>query len=122
MRIRLVHSRRTEEIHRWAIAFIRGACGAVSATSMPIEADTASNAAVNLASRSRIRWVKRRPASSSSPARLRATWVAQAPIGWAVTPSRCTRRLRCSITNAAYRRFKVTVSTWKKSTASKPLA
>jgi hypothetical protein len=48
-----VHSRRSEEIHRSAIAFIRGACGAVSTTPTPIEASTASKAAVNLASRSR---------------------------------------------------------------------
>lgn len=50
MRIRSVHSRRTEEIHRSAIAFIRGVCGAVHTTSTSIEANTASNAVVNLAS------------------------------------------------------------------------
>jgi hypothetical protein len=48
MRIRSVHSRRREQIHRSAIAFIRGACGADSTTSTPIDANTASNAAVNL--------------------------------------------------------------------------
>jgi hypothetical protein len=83
MSIRSVHSRRRAEIHRSAIAFIRGACGAVSAMSTPIEANTASNAAVNLASRSRIRWVKWRPASSRSAARLPAVWVARhRPGGW----------------------------------------
>jgi hypothetical protein len=47
---------------------------------------------------------------------------AQAPVGWEVTPSKWTRRLPCSITKAAYRRFNVTVSTWEKSTASRPPA
>jgi hypothetical protein len=30
--------------------------------------------------------------------RLRACWVAQAPVGWAVIPAMCTRRVACSIT------------------------
>lgn len=55
MRSRSVHSRRTEAIQRSAKAFIRGACGAVRTISIPIEVNTASNAAVNFASRSRMR-------------------------------------------------------------------
>jgi hypothetical protein len=55
MRIRSVHSRRTELIQRSAKAFIRGACGAVSMIWMPMEARTASKAAPNFASRSR--WI-----------------------------------------------------------------
>ena len=43
----------------------------------------------------------RRPASSRSVSRLRACWVSQAPVGWAVTPSRCTRRVACSMTKNA---------------------
>ena len=31
--------------------------------------------------------------------RLRACWVTQAPVGWAVIPARCTRRVACSITS-----------------------
>ena len=31
--------------------------------------------------------------------RLRACWVIQAPVGWAVIPARCTRRWPCSITS-----------------------
>jgi hypothetical protein len=50
-----VISRRTVAIQRSAGAFIRGVCGAVSTTSMPVDANTASKAAVNFASRSRIR-------------------------------------------------------------------
>ena len=42
---------------------------------------TASNIALNLASRSRIKNRKRRPASSRSMPRLRASWVSQAPGG-----------------------------------------
>ena len=58
LRIRSAHSRRSEEIHRSAIAFIHGTCGAVSTTSTPIEANTASKTAEHFTSRSRIRCVK----------------------------------------------------------------
>ena len=53
---------------------------------------TASKAAPNLASRSRI---KNRNWSAWSPrsiSRLRACWVTQAPVGWAVIPAMWTRR------------------------------
>ncbi len=63
--------------------------------------ETASNAAVNLASRSRMRNRKRLPASSRSMTRLRACWVSQGPVGWAVTPRMCTRRVACSMTKNA---------------------
>ena len=42
-----------------------------------------------------------RPASSRSMSRLRACWVSQAPVGWAVTPRMCTRRVACSMTKKA---------------------
>jgi len=58
-----VHSRRTEAIQRSAMAFVRRARDAVSTARIPIEAKTASKVAVYLASRSRIRWVKRCPVS-----------------------------------------------------------
>jgi hypothetical protein len=54
--IRSVHSARAVRTNLSAIAFIRGACGAVGTTSIPQAVNTASNAAVNLESRSRIRW------------------------------------------------------------------
>jgi hypothetical protein len=38
---------------------------------------------------------------------LRASWVAQLVVGCAVIPSRCTRRVLISMTNAAYRRWSV---------------
>jgi hypothetical protein len=37
--------------------------------------------------------------SPRSISRVRAAWVVQVAVGWAVTPSRCTRRVRTSITN-----------------------
>ena len=36
--------------------------------------------------------------SPRSISRLRACWVIQSPVGWAVIPARCTRRRSCSIT------------------------
>jgi hypothetical protein len=45
------------------MAFVRRARDAVSTARIPIEAKTASKVAVYLASRSRIRWVKRCPVS-----------------------------------------------------------
>ena len=65
---------------------------------MSAPANTASKAAVNLLSRSRIR---NRSCSARSPrsmSRLRACWATQAPVGWAVIPAMCTRRGPCSIT------------------------
>ena len=37
--------------------------------------------------------------SPRSIIRLRACWATQAPVGFAVTPSKCTRRVACSTTN-----------------------
>src|SRR5664280_67882 len=53
---------------------------------MPIEAKTSSKLLVNFESRSRMRNRRRRPASSRSEAKLRATWVIQGLFGLAVTP------------------------------------
>ena len=86
---------------RSAIAFARGARTGVLMILMSMAVKTASKAAVNLASRSRMRNRKRRSASSRSMSRLRASWVSQAPVGWAVTPRMCTRRVACSMTKNA---------------------
>ena len=69
---------------RSAIAFARGARGGVLMIWMSVAANTASKAAVNLLSRSRIRNRKRWWESSRSMNRLRACWVSQAPVGWAM--------------------------------------
>jgi hypothetical protein len=74
-------SRRTVPTKRWQIAFPRSASGGVLTIWMLMAANTASKAAVNLLSRSRIRNRKRRWASSRSMSRLRACWVSQAPVG-----------------------------------------
>ena len=48
----------------------------------------------------------------------RASCVAQAAVGKRVTPSKCTCRVPCSMTNATYSRVSDTAqSMWKKSTA-----
>ena len=83
---------------RSPIAFARGAWGGVRMIRMSAPAKTASNAVVNLLSRSRIRNRNRSARSPRSMSRLRACWVIQAPVGWAVIPARCTRRRPCSIT------------------------
>jgi hypothetical protein len=59
-----------------------------------VGADTSSNAAVNLLSRS---WIRNRIGSvrSTNVAMiLRACWVAHSPVGFAVMPARYTCRLR----------------------------
>jgi hypothetical protein len=71
-----------------------------------------------LASRSRLRNRQRRPASSGSMSRLRACWVSQAPVGWAVTPRMCTRRVVCSMTKKTYSRRRAMVSRWNRSQAT----
>jgi hypothetical protein len=66
---------------------------------MPLPANTSPNAGVSLLSRSRVRnpkWPARSPGSMS---RLRACWAVHAPVGLAVTPRMCTRRVLISITN-----------------------
>jgi hypothetical protein len=64
----------------------RGARTGVLMMRMSVAVKTASKAVVNLASRSRMRNRKLRPASSRSMTRLRACWVSQEPVGRAVTP------------------------------------
>src|SRR4051794_24077106 len=66
---------------RSAIAFARGARIGVRMIRMSAASKTASNAAVNLLSRSRIRNRNRSARSPRSISRLRACWVTQAPCG-----------------------------------------
>ena len=63
--------------------------------------------------------------SNRSPrmrARLRACCTVQSPVGCAVTPPRCIRRVPCSMNTSTYMRFSSTVSTCRKSTARIPAA
>ena len=86
---------------RSAIALARGARTGVRMILILMAVKTASKAAVNLASRSRMRNRNRCPASSRSMVRLRACWVSHAPVGCAVTPRMWTRRVACSMTKNA---------------------
>ena len=72
--------------------------------------------------RSRIRNRSAAARSSSSTKRLRACCATHRPVGWAVTPAKCTRRLPSSMTNSTYSRRSQTVSTVKKSQARMPVA
>jgi hypothetical protein len=67
-------------------------------TSTPSAANTASKEPANFESRSRIRNRKVAVLSPRSMTRLRACWVVQAAVGWAVTPIMWTRRVAISIT------------------------
>jgi hypothetical protein len=68
---------------------------------MSMAVKTASKAAVNLASRSRIRNRKRWLVSSRFISGLRACWVSHAAVGWAVTPRMWTLRVGRSMTKNA---------------------
>jgi hypothetical protein len=83
---------------RSAIPLARGARTGDLTIRTSMTVNTASYAAVNLASRSRVKNRERRPTSSRSMTRLRACGINQAPVGWAVTPRMCTRRVACSMT------------------------
>ena len=77
---------------RSAMALARGARTGVLMMRTSMAVKTASNAAVNLASRSRMRNRKRLPASSRSMSRLRTCWVSQALVGWTRLPPLRRRR------------------------------
>ena len=84
--------------NRSAYAFARGEQIGVRMVSTPMEVNTSSKVAVNLVSRSRMRNRNRRPASSRSEAKLRATCVIHGPFGLVVAPRTCTTRLCTSMT------------------------
>jgi hypothetical protein len=87
-----------------------GVRGGVLTTSMPSAVNTASKDRVNFASPSRIRNRNAEVHSPRSITTLRACWVTQAAVGWALTPRMCTRRVAISMTNSTYSRRNVTVS------------
>ena len=55
-------------------------------------------------------------------ARFRACCTVHSPVGFAVTPPRCIRRVPCSMNTRAYSLLRSTVSTCRKSTATIPAA
>src|SRR5216683_7354497 len=89
------HSARTVLTKRSAIAFAFGARTGVFTIRMPSLRNTSSKGPLYLLSRSRIR--NRTPWSEKSRPRLRAFWVTQAPVGFAVQPASQTRRLPCAM-------------------------
>ena len=82
---------------RSAIAFALGACTGVLMTRMSVAVKTASNAAVNLASRSRMR-NRNRHGVVEVHEQVAGLLGHQAPVGCAVTPRMWTRREACSMT------------------------
>src|SRR5208282_1256295 len=88
----------------------------------PVAWKTASNEAVKFEPRSRIRNLIASNRSSRLRARLRACWTVQSPVGFAVTPPRCIRRVPCSMNTRTYSLLSSTVSTCRKSTATIPAA
>ncbi len=91
--MRLRHSRRRVPITRSQMASARGARTGVLMVLVPSAANTASNEAVYLVSRSRMRNVTAFASSASAIEMLRACWVTQSVAGLAVTPTIRTRRL-----------------------------
>jgi hypothetical protein len=87
---------------------------------MPLAVSTLSKTLVNLASRSLMRNLTWSARSSRSISRFRACCAVHAPAGLVVTPRTWTRRVSISITKKTYRRLRNTVSTCRKSQASRP--
>ena len=105
-----------------AIAFIRGVCTAVRTMVVPVAWKAASKDAVKFEPRSRIRNRRSPNRSPGSGARLRACCTVQSPVGQAVTPPRCIRRVPCSTNSSTYSLVSATVSTGRKSAARIPAA
>ena len=85
---------------------------------MPAAWKTASKEAVKFDPRSRSRNLMSSNRSPRLIARLRACCTVHSPVGFAVTPPRCIRRVPCSINTRTYSLFSSTLSTCRKSTAT----
>ena len=79
----------------------------------PLPMNTSSNTVVNFAVAIPDQESEQAARSPRSMRRSRACWAVHAPVGWAVMPRMCTRRVWISITNKTYRRLRNTVSTVK---------
>ncbi len=89
---------------------------------MPAAWKTASNEAVKFDPRSRIRNLTSSNRSPRLRARLRACCTVHSPVGFAVTPPMCIRRVPCSMNTRTYSLLRSTVSTCRKSAATIPAA
>jgi hypothetical protein len=117
--IRSRHSWRALPIQRSAIAFARGACTGVWMMRTPMAANTAPKAAVKLGipvvdeEREGGGWIggihQQIAGLPGHP------W--PPPVGLAVMPARCTRRVPYSVKNNTYKRRRKTVPAWEKSAA-----
>jgi len=107
---------------RSAIALARGARAGVSMMLTSMAVKTASNVAVNLASRSRIKNRKRRPASSQVHAQV-AGELGQPGTGGVRGDAEDVYAVACSMTKKkTYSRCRVMVSRWNNSQARIPWA
>ena len=122
MRVRSSSSVRQVRIHRSMIAFIRGTRIPVVIVVMLLSARMASNAAVYLLSRSRIRYFRVVLESCRSMARFLAIWVVQAAVGCAVALRMRMRRVACSMMARTESCVSVRVLVSKKSVASRACA
>jgi hypothetical protein len=101
---------------------MRGTRTALRRILVPAAWKTASKEAVKFDPRS---WSRNLMSWNRSPrliARLRACCTVHSPVGFAVRPSRCIRRVPCSINTRTYSLFNCTLSTCRKSTATIPAA
>ena len=101
---------------------MRGAWTAVRRILVPAAWKTALKDEVKFDPRSRIRNLMSSNRSSKLRARLRACCTVHSPVGFAVTPPRCIRRVPCSMNTRTYSLLRSTVSTCRKSTATIPAA
>src|SRR5450755_298557 len=115
-------SRRRVPTRRSQVAFMRGAWTAVRRILVPAAWKTASKDEVKFDPRSRIRNLMSSNRSSRLRARLRACCTVHSPVGFAVTPPRCIRRVPCSMNTRTCSLLRSTVSTCRKSTATIPAA
>ena len=113
---------RQAPMRRSQVAFIRRAWMVVRRIVAPVAWKTASKERVKIDPPSRIRNLMSSNRSPRRIARLRACCTVQSPVGCAVTPPRCIRRVPCSMNTSTYSLFSSTVSTCRKSTARIPAA
>jgi hypothetical protein len=84
---------------------MRGVWTAVRKILVPFAWKTASKDWVKFDPRSRARNLKSWSRSPRLMARLRACCMVHSPVGFAVTPPRCIRRVPCSMNTRTYSRF-----------------
>jgi hypothetical protein len=97
-----------------------GAWTAVRRIPAPVAWKTASKERVKSDPRSRMRNLMPSDRSPRLMPRLRACCTVHSPVGFAVTPPRCIRRVPCSMKTRMYSLFSSTVSTCRKPAARIP--